>query len=186
VGNSQSIASRIGQQSVGRMDYSAIDEKFMRVAIELARRALAIPGAGEVGCVIVKNGEVVADGFNESELTIDPTAHAEIVAIRKAARKWNDINLCRATLYCTLQPCGMCSMACIWANIGRIVYGASRKDVNSIYFELRHFNTADLICDAFRNDLEVISGVLADQCSKLYVKPHEAVPPNKLEGDTVH
>src|SRR5438094_9234267 len=92
-GNSQSIASRIGQQSVGRMDYSAIDEKFMRVAIELARRALAIPGAGEVGCVIVKNGEVVADGFNESELTIDPTAHAEIVAIRKPQRQRNDTKL---------------------------------------------------------------------------------------------
>jgi len=168
------------------MDYSAIDEKFMRLAIELARRALAIPGAGEVGCVIVKNGEVVADGFNESELTIDPTAHAEIVAIRKAARKWNDINLCRATLYCTLQPCGMCSMACIWANIGRIVYGASRKDVNSIYFELRHFNTADLICDAFRNDLEVIGGVLAGECSKLYIKPNESVPPDKLQGDVAH
>src|SRR5438270_2468486 len=168
------------------MTDSEIDEKFMRIALDQAIRSLAIRGAGEVGCVIVKDGEVAACGFNEGERSIDPTAHAEIVAIRNLAKKWQDTDLRRATLYCTLQPCGMCSMACIWANIGRTVYGASRKDVNSIYFELRHFNTADLICDAFRNDLEVISGVLADQCSKLYVKPHEAVPPNKLEGDTVH
>ena len=160
-------------------DRSEMDEEFMRLAIKQAYLGLATNGAGEVGCVIVKDNEVAGEGFNEGEMRADPTAHAEIVAIRKLAKKWNDVDLRHATLYCTLQPCGMCTMACIWANVGKIVYGASRKDVNNIYFELRHFNTADLIRDAFKDDLEVIGGVLADECSKLYIKRHEPVPPEK-------
>lgn len=158
----------------------------MRRAIQLAYAGLATPGAGEVGCVITRNGQIVAEAFNEGELRCDPTAHAEIVAIRKLAARLRSVDLRDATLYCTLQPCGMCTMACVWANIGRIVYGATRKDVNSIYFELRHFNTADLIRDAFKDDLEVVGGVLAQECSALYVKKHEPVPPDKSAHDTVH
>ena len=86
----------------------------MRLAIKQAYLGLATNGAGEVGCVIVKDNEVAAEGFNEGEMRADPTAHAEIVAIRKLAKKWNDVDLRHATLYCTLQPCGMCTMACIW------------------------------------------------------------------------
>jgi len=80
----------------------------------------------------------------------------------------------------------MCTMACILANIGRIIYGAGRNDVNSIYFELRHFNTADLIRDAFKDDLEVLGGVLSEECSALYVKRNEPVPPEKSTRDIAH
>jgi tRNA(adenine34) deaminase len=166
--------------------HSSADKHFMHLALQQARLALATPGAGEVGCVIVKDGKVVAEAFNEGDLHFDPTAHAEMVAIRKLAAKWRNVDLRGASLYCTLQPCAMCTMACIWANIGRIIYGAGRNDVNSIYFELRHFNTADLIRDAFKDDLEVLGGVLSEECSTLYVKRNEPVPPEKSTRDIAH
>ena len=65
-------------------------------------------------------------------------------------------------------------------------YGAGRNDVNSIYFELRHFNAADLIRDAFKDDLEIIGGVLSEECSSLYVKRNEPVPPEKSARDIAH
>ena len=88
------------------------DEKFMRLAIEQARQGDQTPGAGEVGCVIVRKGEVLAAGHNEAELRHDPTAHAEIVTLRKLGEKLQTTDFRGCTLYCTLQPCGMCSIAC--------------------------------------------------------------------------
>jgi tRNA(adenine34) deaminase len=81
-----------------------------------------------------------------------------------------------ATLYTTLQPCGMCTMASIWAKIGRIVYGAGREDVHPQYFEDRHLDTFDFIRDAFRNDLTLDGGLLAQQCAALYVPPDADIP----------
>ncbi len=80
-------------------------------------------------------------------------------------------------MYCTLQCCGMCTMACIWAKISRIVFGATRGDVHSMYFEARHLGTADFIADAFRNDLEMVGGVLREDCARLYYKRNDAPPP---------
>jgi tRNA(adenine34) deaminase len=76
----------------------------------------------------------------------------------------------------------------IWASIGKIVYRASRKDVNIIYFELRHFNTADLICDAFKDDREVIGGVLSQKCSALNKRnqPVPIRPPDNAGHDVAH
>ena len=173
-----------GQQAMTQ--HSPADESFMRRALQQANLALSTPGAGEVGCVIVKDGEIVAEAFNEGELRSDPPAHAEMVAIRKPAARWKTIDLRDATLYCTLQPCAMCTMACVWANIGKIVYGASRNDVNNIYFELRHFNTADLICDAFKDDMKVIGGVPSQECSAPYLKRNQPVPPEKAAQDVAH
>src|SRR5688572_3557314 len=110
------------------------DEEFMRLALEQACIGDSTPGAGEVGCVIVRDGEVLVAAHNEAELRHDPTAHAEIVALRKAGDKLQSIDLHGCTIYCTLQPCSMCTAACIWAKIGRIVYGATRNDVHSMYF----------------------------------------------------
>ena len=76
-----------------------------------------------------------------------------------------------ATLYSTLQPCGMCTMATIWAKIGRIVFGAGRDDVHPMYFEDRHLDTLDFIRDAYRDDLMLQGGVLAAECAALYVPP---------------
>ncbi len=152
------------------------DERFMRLALEQARRGDSKPGAGEVGCVIVREGEVLAQGFNEAEGSFDPTGHAEIVTLRKLGRKLRTIDFRGCTIYCTLQCCGMCTMACVWAKISRIVYGAARGDVHSMYFEARHLDTADFIADAFRDDVEVVGGVLAKECRELYYRADERPP----------
>ncbi len=152
------------------------DERFMRLAIEQAREGDRTPGAGEVGCVIVRDGEVVAAGHNEAELRHDPTAHAEIVTLRKLGEKLQTTDFRGCTLYCTLQPCGMCSIACVWAKITRIVYGATRNDVHSMYFDTKHFNTTDLIHDAFREDIEIVGGVLAQDCAQFYYRPEDHPP----------
>ena len=147
------------------------DEDFMRLAIEEARLGEIRPGAAEVGCVIARAGQVVAAGHNENELRHDPTAHAEIVTLRRAGERLRSIDLSGCTLYCTLQPCGMCTLACVWAKVSRIVYGAGRNDVHSMYFEERHLNTVDFIRDAFQNQIEVVGGVLLPECASFYLKP---------------
>ena len=70
----------------------------------------------------------------------------------------------------------MCTMACLWAGISRIVYGAAATTSTAVYFESRHNNTFDFIRDAFRNDLEIEGGVLAEQCATFYARPEEPVP----------
>ncbi len=154
----------------------ADDMRYMARAIELAEQAERRPGFAPIGCVIVMDGRIVGEGSNETEARNDPTAHAEMVAIRRAAAHLHTTELRGATLYTTLQPCGMCSMASIWARIGRIVYGAGRGDVHKMYFEGRHLNTIDFIHDAFRDDLHIQSGVLADRCAGLYARPSDKVP----------
>ena len=124
----------------------------MRRAIAIAREADEGDGAVPIGCVIVLNGEIVGEGGNRVAAEQDPTAHAEIVAIRRAAARVGT-SLRGATLYSTLQPCGMCSMASIWSHVSRIVYSAERHQVHSMYFEDRHFDTMDFIRDAFRDDM---------------------------------
>jgi tRNA(adenine34) deaminase len=152
------------------------DTRLMSVALQLARDGLRTPGGAEVGAVIALNGQIVSSAFNEGELQHDPTAHAEVVALRRACQHLKTTSLEGSALYCTLQPCGMCTMACLWAGVSRIVFGAGREDVNAVYFETRHANTIDFICDAFRNDLEVSGGVLRQECASLYRKRDEPMP----------
>jgi tRNA(adenine34) deaminase len=152
------------------------DVGFMQRALELAARGAATPGAEPIGCVIVLNGHIVAEGHNETGLRCDPTAHAEMITLRRACESLGTHELRGATLYSTLQPCGMCSMASIWAKIGRIVYGAGRDEVHEMYFEERDRSTIDYVLDAYRNDLTVRGGVLAAACAKFYVGPNEKVP----------
>jgi tRNA(adenine34) deaminase len=144
------------------------DEHFMRLALEQARAGAQTPGGAEVGTVLVKDGNVLCAAFNEGDMRQDPTAHAEMVVIRKACNQLHTLSLEECILYCTLQPCGMCTMACLWAGVSRIVFGAGRGNVDCLYFETRHANTVDFIRDAFRNDLEVVGGILADECAALY------------------
>lgn len=102
---------------------NAFDESMMREALREAEIALS---AGElpVGCVIEKDGAIVARGHNERETTLDPTAHAEIVALRRAAKALNAWRLNGCTLYVTLEPCPMCAGAISQARVSRLVYGA--------------------------------------------------------------
>lgn len=130
----------------------------MRAAIaEAAESGEDVP----VGALIVSpNGEVIASGHNEREAEHDPTAHAEIVAIRRAAKQRNDWRLEDCTLVVTLEPCVMCAGAIVAARIGRVVFGAWDARVGasgSLY---------DIIRDArLGAPAEVISGVLEQQCS---------------------
>lgn len=155
------------------------DEQFMRRAIALASAGEALPGGGPIGCVIMRDGKIIGEGHNEVEKNCDPTSHAEIVAMRRAGITLKTSRFEGATLYSTLQPCGMCSMASIWAGISRIVYGAEREQVHRMYFEDRNFDTMDFIRDAYKDDLLLVGGVLADECAKLYYKPDDNPPPEE-------
>jgi tRNA(adenine34) deaminase len=152
------------------------DIQFLGLAIQQAREGDQTPGGAQVGAVLVKESRVAASGFNEGDLRHDPTAHAEMVVIRRLCAQLKATTLEGYTLYCTLQPCGMCTMACLWAGISRIVYGAGRNDVNSVYFESRHFDASDFIRQAFRDDMEIEGGVLLDECSSFYIKKDESQP----------
>lgn len=152
------------------------NEFYMRRALALARLGAVSPGAAAIGCVIVRDGKILGEGHNEVDLRHDTTAHAEIVAMRRAGAAVASAELRGATLYTTLQPCGMCSMATIWSKIGRIVFGAGRDDVHAMYFEGRHLDTVDFISDAFRDDLVMIGGVLRQECAALYYGPEDDPP----------
>jgi tRNA(adenine34) deaminase len=152
------------------------DIQFVSLAIQQAREGEQTPGGAQVGAVLAKESRVAASGFNEGDLKHDPTAHAEIVVIRRLCAQLKTTTLEGYTLYCTLQPCGMCTTACLWAGISRIVYGAGRNDVNSVYFESRHFDASDFIRQAFRDDMEIEGGVLSDECSSFYIKKEESEP----------
>jgi tRNA(adenine34) deaminase len=119
---------------------------------------------------------VIGEGYNQDYALFDATAHAEVMAMRQAGTRLKRPLFRGATLYSTLQPCGMCTMASIWSNISRIVYGAERDQVHAMYFEDRHLDTMDFIRDAYRNDLHMTGGVLGDACAKLYYGPNDNPP----------
>ena len=159
------------------------DEEFMRRALILARQGEASAGGGPIGCVIVQDGEIIGQGHNSVAALHDPTAHAEVTAMRRAGERLQKSRFEGATLYSTLQPCGMCSMASIWAGISRIVYGAERHQVHKMYFEDRHLSTMDYIRDAFKDDLSVTGGLLAQECAALYYGPDDN-PPTDEQANT--
>ncbi len=158
------------------MAWNDTDAVWMRRAIGLAREGNDQPGRNGIGCVIVRDGVVIGEGCNEVELRHDATAHAEIVSMRRAGQRIECQELRGAVLYTTLQPCGMCTMASIWAKIGRIVYGAGRDDVHAMYFEDRNLDTVDFIRDAFRDDLSLEGGLMVRECAALYVPKDAEVP----------
>jgi tRNA(adenine34) deaminase len=108
---------------MGMSDWSEQDETFMRVARAEAKAAASF-GEIPVGAVVVKNGEIIGTGFNRSIRDADPTAHAEIVAIRAAAEAEKNYRLNGTSIYVTLEPCAMCIGAMIQARITRLVFGA--------------------------------------------------------------
>jgi tRNA(Arg) A34 adenosine deaminase TadA len=103
-------------------------------AIELSMISLKEDG-GPFGCVIVKNNEIISEGFNEVTNKKDPTAHAEIVAIRNACNKLNTFNLKGTQMFTSCEPCPMCLSAIYWSHIDKIYYGNNRKDAAKIGFD---------------------------------------------------
>jgi tRNA(adenine34) deaminase len=154
----------------------SIDEHYMREAIRVASEEGTDPSLSPIGCVIVRDGDILALRRNRVKEHHDATAHAEIEAIRAAGAAFENGELRDATLYTTLQPCGMCTMASIWSKVGRIVYGAGREDVHKMYFEARHVDTLDFVAKAYRDDLVIDGGVLKDDCARLYYRPWDKVP----------
>ena len=109
------------------------DRKFMRQAIDLSIENVR-NGGGPFGAVIVRNGEVVATGVNNVVPHCDPTAHAEVSAIRKACQRVGDFKLDGCTIYTSCEPCPMCLSAIYWAGIERIFYGNTKQDAEDINF----------------------------------------------------
>ena len=111
------------------------DEFFMRKAIELAERVVASNSGGPFGAIVVKDDEIIAEGYNSVTSLNDPTAHAEIIAIRKACQKLGSFQLEECTLYTSCEPCPMCLGAIYWARPKMVYYASGREDAAAIGFD---------------------------------------------------
>ena len=134
------------------------DEHFMALALEQARLG-AERGEVPVGAVLVRDGEVIGSGFNAPIGRHDPSAHAEMVAIRAAAEREQNYRLPGTTLYVTLEPCSMCAGLIVHARIARVVYGAAEPRAGVAVSQGRFFEQAFL-----NHWVRVEGGVLADAC----------------------
>lgn len=111
------------------------DEHYLREAISLSRTGMERNDGGPFGCVIVKDGEIIGRGNNRVTSSNDPTAHAEVVAIREACQKLGSFQLEGCTLYTSCEPCPMCLGAIYWARPDRIVFAAQREDAAAAGFD---------------------------------------------------
>ena len=109
--------------------------QFMQEAIRLSRIHMIKGAGGPFGAVIVKKGRIIGRGWNQVTSSNDPTAHAEVMAIRDACKKMNDFDLAGAVIYTSCEPCPMCLAALYWARISKIYYGNNRKDAAKIQFD---------------------------------------------------
>jgi tRNA(adenine34) deaminase len=137
------------------------DEKWMRRALELARHA-GEAGEVPVGALVVMNDEVIGEGWNHPIVSHDPTAHAEIVALRAAAQRMKNYRLPGAYLYVTLEPCAMCAGAVVHARIERVVYGAPDPKAGAAGSVFNLLQSASL-----NHRAEVIGGVMSDECGRM-------------------
>jgi len=117
------------------VESAEVDARFLREAIRVARTRMLSGRAGPFGAVIVRDGVIVARGWNAVTSTSDPTAHAEVVAIRRACRKLATFSLVGCVLYSSCEPCPMCLAAAYWARLDRLVHAASREDAARAGFD---------------------------------------------------
>ncbi len=132
----------------------------MQLALDEARQALHL-GEVPIGAVVASDQQVVASGFNQPIQSVDPTAHAELVAIRKAARELGNYRLSGLTLYVTVEPCMMCVGAIVHARIATLVYGATEPKFGAVesLFDLNEIHMP--------HRLSIVSGVLEPDCRKI-------------------
>jgi tRNA(Arg) A34 adenosine deaminase TadA len=142
-------------------DFSEADSRWMRHALEFAERAEREDDEIPVGAVLVSaEGEILGEGWNRNITEHDPSAHAEIVAMRAAGRKLGNHRLVGSTLYVTLEPCAMCAMAMVHARVARIVYAAADPKTGAAG------SVFDLLTDPRHNHrAQVQGGLLADEAS---------------------
>lgn len=142
-------------------DSDNIDQYFMQQAFKLAQQAEQyneIP----VGAVVVHQGKVIGEGFNQSIMLNDPSAHAEMLAIRQAGKYLNNYRLLGCTLYVTLEPCPMCAGLLVHSRIKRLVYASSDLKTGAAG------STFNLVCnEQLNHQVEVKGGILQTQCSQL-------------------
>lgn len=143
------------------LETSVQDAIWMRLALDQARNAWAL-GEVPVGAVVVKDGEVIATGFNQPIGTHDPTAHAEIMALRAASTILGNYRLPGCELFVTLEPCAMCSGAMMHARLARVVYGASDPKTGACGSIVNLFEQNQL-----NHHTQLTGGVLADECGAL-------------------
>jgi len=137
------------------------DEYFMRLALREAQDALAHDDV-PIGAVVVRDGEVIGAGHNERELRQDPTAHAEILALREASRALGSWRVLDAVLYVTLEPCAMCAGAVVLARVARVVYGTVDPKAGAAGSVL------DVLAEPRLNHRpDVAAGLLAEECAAL-------------------
>ena len=136
-------------------------EPLMQAAVEQARRAAAA-GDVPIGAVIARDGRVIAAGHNRRIVDADPTAHAEMIAIRAAAESLGDWRLTGCTLAVTLEPCPMCAGAIVLARLDRLIYGAADPKAGAVHTLYR-------LCtdERLNHRVEVVAGVLAEECGQL-------------------
>jgi tRNA(adenine34) deaminase len=140
------------------------DQEFMGYALELAKHAEK-NGEVPVGAIITLNDEIIAEGWNQPISSCDPTAHAEIIAMRAAAKHLGNYRLLNTTLYVTLEPCAMCVGAMVHARVKRLVFGAYDSRVGAVTSVLQIPATKEL-----NHRLAWEGGVMADECSELLSK----------------
>ncbi|NLI92865.1 MAG: tRNA adenosine(34) deaminase TadA [Peptococcaceae bacterium] len=149
-------------------------EDWMRLALEQAKKAYVLDEV-PIGAVIVRDGEILSAAHNEKETNQDPTAHAEILAIRKAAEKVGHWRLENAILYVTLEPCPMCSGAMIQARIKQVVYGAIDPKGGAVESVIKVFRE-----NLWNHQVEVTAGILEEECSDLLKQFFREKRPGKL------
>jgi len=140
----------------------AIDRQWMQRALELARHAEAHDGEVPVGAILVMDGQAVGEGWNRNISASDPSAHAEIEALRAAGRRLGNYRFPGATLYVTLEPCVMCAGAIVHARIARVVFGARDPKTGAAGSV---FDT--LVSDRHNHRVDVQPGVLGDEAGDL-------------------
>jgi len=148
------------QENCGRDE--AADENWMRTALA---EAVSAAGRGEVpigACVVSGDGQLLASASNRTICDNDPTAHAEMIAMRAAAAKLDNYRLSGVTIYATIEPCAMCAGALVNARVSRLVYGAEDERFGAV---VTHFGIG--ISDKLNHRFEITSGVLADECRRL-------------------
>jgi tRNA(adenine34) deaminase len=138
--------------------FSEQDQQWMRYALELAAKGEAI-GEVPVGAVIVQEGAIIGEGFNQPISSHDPTAHAEIIALRQAATHLQNYRLIGSTIYVTLEPCTMCVGALIHARIARLVFGTTESKAGAVISKSRLLES-----EYFNHRVDYVGGLMAQQC----------------------
>ncbi len=143
------------------MTQAELDRQYMSMAIEQAQLA-AESGEVPVGAVIVRDGQVIAKGFNKPIANHDPSAHAEMLALREAALMEKNYRIPGSTLYVTLEPCAMCSGAMLHARIDRVVYGASDPKTGAAGSVMNIFASKQI-----NHQTSVEGGIMSEECGQL-------------------